>query len=528
MMKRILVLAIALAMLCSSALAAEQLEGFYKPPAMNEGQYPISQEGVKLTYWMPMNAGAANFISSHDDNPAYQAVQQNTGVDIEFIHPAAETATESLKLMLASGELPDMIQIQRDNWYAGGIKAMFEEGAIIDIAPYLEAYAPQYLSVINENEIAQRQIMDEGKVYGFHKITYADPMPYIRFNVNREWLDAFGMEEPRTIAEYEAFFQAVLDNKPGVAPLYFTRDSVEQIGLMMGAYNMLFDWYMADEETVGYWANAPEYKDFLEMMHSWYEKGYLLKDFASLTLSEATAMFDVGQLACIGDSVDATYSRTKDKFTPTSLPYMRKETDSVVGSNLANWPVDMDNNWVTVITSACKDVEAAVQYLNYGYTYEGSLYFSFGVEGEAWNWGDNGLPVFTDLMLNNPDGMTISNVSYALKIHFGSRYCYPDSIGHPGTASNPDALAYRTRWKDDANEQSFLRMQPITLTTEEASERADIMIQVNTYAQEMMLKYITGAETLDTYDAYLAEIEARGLGRAIEITQAALERFMEK
>lgn len=90
---------------------------------MNEGQYPIKQEGVKLTYWMPMNPGAANFISSYDENPAYQAVQENTGVDIEFIHPAAGTEKESLQLLMASGELPDLIQLQREDWYAGGLKA---------------------------------------------------------------------------------------------------------------------------------------------------------------------------------------------------------------------------------------------------------------------------------------------------------------------------------------------------------------------------------------------------------------------
>ena len=77
--------------------------------------------------------------------------------------------------------------------------------------------------------------------------------------------------------------------------------------------------------------------------------------------------------------------------------------------------------------------------------------------------------------------MTISNVSYALKIHFGSRYCYPDTIGHPGTASNEEALRIRTMWKDDTNEQSYLRLPPISLTTEESEERADIMIQVDTY-----------------------------------------------
>ena len=526
MLKRILAITLSLVLLCGGALA--ELDGFYKPPVMNEGQYPIKEEGVKLTYWMPMNAGAANFIASYDENPSYQKIQENTGVDIEFIHPAAGTDVESLKIMLASGELPDMIQLQRDDWYSGGVKALFEEGAIIDIAPYLDEYAPQYKEVVMHDEVAQRQIVDDGKVYGFYKITYADPMPYIRFNLNKDWLDEFGMSEPKTIAEYEAFFQAVLDNKPGVAPLYIQPTSVEQLGLVMGAFDMLYSWYMQDAETVGYWANAPQHKEFLKLMNEWYNKGYLTKDFASLTLEEARAQFDMGQLACIGDSVDATYTRTKDKFTVTNAPYMRKEADSVVGNKTASWPVDQGNAWVTVITSACKNVEAAVQYLNYGYTYEGSMLFTFGIEGEHWNWGEDGIPKFTDEILNNPNGMTISNVSYALKIHFGTRYCYPDSIGHPGTASNQEALRIRTMWDGDENEQNFLRLVPITLTTDEANERAELMVQVDTYANEMMLKFITGAESLDNYDAYLQELSARGMDRAVEITQNALNRYLGK
>ena len=54
------------------------------------------------------------------------------------------------------------------------------------------------------------------------------------------------------------------------------------------------------------------------------------------------------------------------------------------------------------------------------------------------------------------------------------------------------------------------------------------MIQVNTYANEMMLKFITGAESLDYYDTYLQELTARGLDRAVEITQTALDRYLAK
>lgn len=532
-MKKILALVLCLTMLCgcTAALAVEQLADYYKPPVMNEGQYPIKQEGVKLTYWMPINAGAANFIASYDENPSYQYIQEQTGVDIEFIHPAAGTAKEQFDLMLASGKLPDMIQMEKGTWYAGELQAMYDDGIIIDITPYLDEFAPQYKEVINHSELGHIQCTSDDKVLGFWKITYADKMPYNRFNSNKAWLEEAGMAEPKTIAEYEAYFDWILANKPGVTPIFWTVGSSEQtMNLTMGAFDMIFNWQIIkdSDNQVGYWANADGYKDWLELINKWYKKGYLSQDFLSLSMSEAQAMFDAGKIACIADSVDATNNRVENIFPATNFPYMRKEADSVLGSNLPNTPVGDGGDWVTVITSACKNVEAAVQYLNYGYTYEGSLPFTFGVENVHWVWGENGVPQFTDEILHNPLGMTISNVSYALKIHFGSRYCYPDSIGHPGTASNQQALMIRTMWSGDTNEQNWLQMPPVKLTGDESAELADLKTQIDTYANEMMLKFITGAESLDNYDKYLAELDSLGLPRALEIEQGAVNRFYGK
>ena len=305
-----------------------------------------------------------------------------------------------------------------------------------------------------------------------------------------------------------------------------------EMNLFTGAFDFLYSWYVTkdDPAKAAYWANAPEYKEFLTLMNSWYTKGYLGKDFLGMTGTEAQAQFDAGKIGAIVDSVDATYSRVEalgDKgFTTTNLPYMRKEADSVLGSGLANTPVGDGGEWVTVITSACKHPEIAVQYLNYGYTYEGSLPFTFGLEGVHWTRGEDGIPKFTDEILNNPQGMTISNVSYALKIHFGAKYCYPDDIGHPGTAANTEALRIRTMWKDDTNEQNFLQLPPVKLTAEESAERTELMAQVDTFAKEMMVKYITGAEPIDNFDSYVNEVNEYGLTRATEITQAALDRFL--
>ena len=534
-MKKLIALVLVLMLFVPAAFAAptyeEALPGYYKPPVANEGQYPIQGENLKLTYWMPINSGAAQFISSYEENPAYQLIQKNTGVDIEFIHPAAGTDKESFQLLFG-GELPDMILFNNGNWYTGDLAAMYEDGIIIDLMPYLEQYAPQYKAIVDSNELCAAQAYADGKALGFYKMTYADKIPYIRMNINADWMKEAGLaKEPQTIAEYEQYFQWIKDNKPECTPLYLDLNaSAMNLNVLAGAFDFLMDWYVTKEDSnkVAYWANSPEYKEWLTLMNSWYTKGYISADSLSQTLTEAQAMFDAGKVGAVIDSVDATLTRlykNEGHFTLTNCPYLTKEKGQMLGSNLAATPIGDGGEWVTVVTSACKNPEIAVQYLNYCYTYEGSLIPNWAVEGEAWNWADNNFPMYTDLMFANPLGMTHSNVSYAIKIHFGAKYCYPDDITSVAMLNDPTALNIRTMWKGLGTEDNYLQMAPIKLTSDEAAERADLMAQVDTYAKEMRIKFITGAESLDNFDAYVKSVEEYGLLDAIEITQGAHNRF---
>ena len=123
MKKRILSLVLCLALLIPAASLAE-IPGYWNPPSVNEGQYPFGDGSTKLTYWMAINAGAANFISSYDENPAYVKLQEDTGIDIEFIHPVVGMVQDNFNTMMASGELPDIIQLPNTGYYEGGLKKM--------------------------------------------------------------------------------------------------------------------------------------------------------------------------------------------------------------------------------------------------------------------------------------------------------------------------------------------------------------------------------------------------------------------
>ena len=94
--------------------------------------------------------------------------------------------------------------------------------------------------------------------------------------------------------------------------------------------------------------------------------------------------------------------------------------------------------------------------------------------------------------------------------------------------ANPDCWAYRAKWSDDPTADNAYAMPTLNFSTEAAAEISTLITNVNTYAEEMVLKYITGAESLDSYDSFVAQVESLGLPRVLEIYQEAYDALLAK
>lgn len=512
-----------------------------KTPAVEDGNktnatasskgvtYPIVTDGsITLDYWMPIANAAIQFIDSYASNTAYQKVQEKTGIKINFIHPAVGKAKEQFNLLIASGDMPDLIQ--KGTYYTGGVYQGFVDGAYQDLTPYLKDYAPDYLKAINSNDIVRRQAYTEGKVIAIHQVNLEPGVPFYRPVMRADWLKEFGMKTPVTLDEYETYFKAILEKKPGVTPFTSSPStSASDRDIWMGAFDILGSWFVVDNKVQHYY-DHPNYKEYLTLMNRWYKAGYLSKDFAALgEESKIYALFDSGRLGLYTQSVDNAYARATKLGTieVESGPYPRKTATSKLHSGMANWPINSSDPYDTVIAHSCKNVKEAVQFLNYGFTEEGAMIYNYGVEGQAYNMV-NGKVEFTDLMLNNPNKMTTSNVAYIHKVHFGPKLGAPDTKALPGVVKDSKSLAFRTKWSDDPNVDSLYRMPPVDLTADEMAENNEIIADVSPYVAEMMLKFIIGAEPLSSFDAYLAKLKEMNFPKAKQIQQAAYDRYIKK
>ena len=180
------------------------------------------------------------------------------------------------------------------------------------------------------------------------------------------------------------------------------------------------------------------------------------------------------------------------------------------------------NQGCVAITTSCKNVELAARLLDYAYSEEGHMLFNFGIEGESYTMID-GYPTYTDQILNNPEGWSVAQ---SLSAYIRGNYNGPfvqdiRYLEQYYTLENQRETP--TVW--GSSNAAAHKVPPITPTAEESKEFSTIMNEINTYRDEMTLKFIFGTESLDQFDQYVKTIENMGLNRALEIQNAALERY---
>ncbi|MDF2962984.1 MAG: extracellular solute-binding protein family 1 [Paenibacillus sp.] len=491
-------------------------------PNSTASGYPITKTPITLKVWAPINPNATQFISGNAQNEAYMEMEKRTGIRIEWIHPAQGQEKEAFNLMVASGEFPDIII--GASRYSGGEDKGVRDGLFEDLTPYMEKYAPDYYKLVTSDAETKREVTnDEGKFPAFYMIKPIQDPPSRRIMFRQDMLKAVNMDIPKTIDDYERVFKAIKDAK-GIAPYVMLPSGLEE--QFLGPYGLVQDFYLKDSKTVAFGQSQPEFKQYLTLMNKWFKEGYINKDFAGLKQQQMDALFDSGKASTIVINVVGTYNRGQQlKQEYVSAPYPKLKTGDKVHYQPMEWPSGGQGQ-ETVITTSSKHKVEAVRWLNYGYTKEGSMLLNYGVEGKTYTMV-NGVPKYTDYILNNPK-LGTENTNYILKAHFAPKLQCRDIECNPNLAKSPASAAIRQKWADDPDVDSALRLPPIRLSSEETDKRAKIMTEVKTYSDEMVLKFILGAEPLSKFDEYQNQLKKLGIDEAVKITQAAYDRNSSK
>lgn len=543
--KSILLIAVVLILVWSVGCSNSKAPASSTTPPKGSSEIENSNTGASdigypesITYWVEMVDHIKGRAKSLNEVTLYQELEALTGTKVDFKHPSGEGAqvTEQLNLMIASQNLPDVVET---NWLGipRGPENAINEGTILRLNELIEQHAPNFRAYLDANPDVEKMIKtDEGSIYAFPFLRgHESLMVFYGPIIRQDWLDALNLDMPTTIDEWENVLTAFRDgdpNKNGEAdeiPFYINYDwTVKGNHSLIGSFGIGAQFYQVDGE-VRYGELQPEFKEFLTVLNRWYEKKLLDTDFAATDGTLRDAKITSNKLGSFywfaGSGIGRFMGLMENEIPGVDLqpaPYPSVEKGGLV--KLGQRDTAYSGGYSAAITGKAKNPEQIVRWLDLAYSEQGHNLFNFGKEGVSYTL-ENEYPKYTDLIMNNPDGL---NVSQAMSMHFRAAY------GGPFVQDKRYIEQYYDRdsqkkaielWSLPPND---IQMPPVTMTADENKRFASIMTDLNTYSDEMVTKFIMGLEPLDKFDDYTATLRSMGIEEAISIQQAALERFNQR
>ena len=179
------------------------------------------------------------------------------------------------------------------------------------------------------------------------------------------------------------------------------------------------------------------------------------------------------------------------------------------------------------ISTDCKNPEVAVSVLNYIYSEEGSLIYNYGPESDVYTMvdgkpaykpaaeliGDSGLPI--DSVLLKAGGMACN----------GSVGIEPDAYQRMVVSTFPGQAIAAENY--NIGDSSYL-IPPVSQTADESDELSEIVTEMKTLMDEYEAKVIMGLESVEKLPEMLETVKKMGIERAIELKQAAVDRYFAR
>ena len=496
-----------------------------------EVTYPVTDQPITLTllHSEPMLgplSGRAG-VDSYGDVAGVQAVNEATGVNIEWNEMAMFTANEEFNLVVASSDYPDMLSGVA-TYYAGGMTKAFEDEVIQDLGDVVNQFAPLYYEAIKaDGELFRQTLDDEGRTLGVYAI-YNEAINNEGAMLRKDWLDELGLEVPTTFEDLTKVMTAIQQEKGVANPIYIN----ESANFLSYGYNVKgFDMVSStipvyqDNGTVYCSLNSDNYKAYIGQLREWYETGLMNPNYMEFSSDLMSGEVEVEMNA---DRI-AIWSGMVTNMTN----YYANATDPAFEVVPTVVTLDGGKDHITLatrsqdaisISTACEEVEAALGWLNYWFTEEGTMLYNYGVEGDTYVM-ENGTPAYTDKVMNNELGVdptlfcrtfSLAGCSFGYTVQERIYLLYEDY-----------QTAAQEYWTE--NTDGSMAVPTLSLTTEESEVLATYGTDLTTYAAETLPRFIMGELNMEAdWDAYVSTLEDMSIGEITAVYQAAYDRYLKR
>ncbi len=423
---------------------------------------------------------------------------------------------EQMKSGVVEGGMADVLfkaNLTREDEYA-----LLDSGALIDLAPMIDAHMPNLSALLAANpEWKEIIALEDGRIASLPLINREERQVLVW--LNKAWLDTLGVAVPATIDELTDALVKIKDGDPNkngkgdevAADLV----GVYELRWLLPYFGVVADDYHLARNEAGELVFAPElpaYRSFMEKMREWYELGVLPKE--AFTAAHSSALLseqDEKAALTSGMLVSMTpYTHVPVDHVMEYVPVLLAGPDGAV-----RWRDLLGEVWTGcfAVTSACQDPAQALEWVDALYDEENMKLGYAGVEGEDYTITDAGYWAF---VLDH--GRDISTIRSNVLMYTGAEMpgLYPADFVQM-VDSEIDRHVFAA--SEQARAVSEQVTQPYCLTRDNQQKANALAAEIGALVDTGIGRFVTGEVELsdETYGEWIAQMQAAGSAELVAL-----------
>jgi putative aldouronate transport system substrate-binding protein len=332
------------------------------------------------------------------DNTIAKEITKVTGVKLAIQQPTGNPA-EKLNLMLASGDYPDMLLMDRSG---DAVKKYTAAGALVPLNDLIKKYGPDIKKMYGN--ILNKTRSDDGKNYYLSNWYGLDNDPVFGVEMRLDLLKAMGKTDLAkggkylTTAQFEQLLKDFVKKYPKIngkktTPIVLNgSDNLSGVlGTFKGMYGLKS--YYEEKGNLKYDVKDPKYLEMLKYANKLYREGLIDQEW----VVTKTAMYDQklsdGNVFATLDSywdqnnANAILKKgTKGSVNVDRQFYAFKVVAPGVSPSKTTYGSRNPLGWDAIaITKKCKDPVAAIKFINYLASEKGQTLLMWGIKGQHYD-----------------------------------------------------------------------------------------------------------------------------------------------
>ena len=543
----------------------------------NKGEVKSGEEAktetVEVTWWISRGEDSTYYMS-YDDNPAVKYLEtldfNGKKVDLKFLVPVTGAERDNFNTLLMTEEYAKIFDM---SYCTSTATELYEDDIIWDLTPYIEEYMPNYSRIIKDPEFVPyvySPVDGEKKILSLYNLKSEVTSNFMGLNYRRDWVAKYGTnpftgekfnygytdesdyntywddvvfpngtENPIYVSDWEWMFEifekAMADL--GITDGYCISIYYKGFSEAGGNFDSAFGggcpmWYKDQNGNAAFGGTSEELKTYLILMNSWYNKGWLDKNFADHTSDQIYAIESakinsgkvgafIGRRGNAGGQMDSG-----DKLTEGIMIYgARPAINDVYGSDeMKNKEPYSLYQYSRIGVNICiskktteDELKTILTMLDYLYSDEGSALLALGLSKEEFEsiqdptYKKYGLEDGAYTKTINADGSVVfernpklledNNLASAMALkRVTCGYYVPGIVPALNRSYDTCSLRNMTEWDYYLNTGYIDKSLRAQFTSDEAAVYSKVYSNVDTYMSQNIPKFIMGVLDVNGVD----------------------------